>query len=410
MFLRLPRWFIIAPLGCLCLFFPTSMAVHADGGAPNRAYVAGVAQGIEIIDISQQKAIGHMAVAGDPHTILLSLDGNYLSTTEPQLHRVAVILAGTGQIFCLATVPGHPTLLAIDSNTNTLFAASNDTSSVTAIDPESCHVKHIFQLGSPVYGLGVALVGTSSSPSSGNQLWVADSTALTVFDESKGTQIQQIPIPEGPRSLSIPPGSAVYVTTQHGSVITVDLNTSKVATLISGGKYGSMDFDENTGKISVPDQKNHQLVVLEPASAGFALPPEPGRTIPLKGTPTSVAITSDGQLAFVALEDGKVAMLDVPAHQITHTFDVGGNPHFIITGLNPPVFSTTPQLAHTLQTVITIATYVTVAVLLVVPLILFRRYVKTRRDDEGAEEDQLSREENRETVNVQPEMGQGEDE
>ncbi len=345
-FLRRSCWFIITMLGCLCLFFLTSMGVHADGGAPNRAYVAGAAKGIGIIDISQQKVIDHMAMVGDPHTILLSLDGNYLYTTEPQLHRVAIILAGTGQLFCVATVPGHPTLLAIDSNANVLFAASNDASSVTAIDPENCHVKHTFQLDHPVYGLGVAAVTTSLSPSSQNQLWVADSTALTVFDDIKGTQIQQIPVPEGPRALSIPPGSAVYVTTQHGSVITVDLNTSKVATLISGGRYGSMDFDENTGEIYVPDQKNHQLVVLEPVNAGFALPPEPGRTIPLKDTPTSVAITSDGQLAFVALEDGKVAMLDVPAHQITHTFDVGGNPHFIITGLNPPVFSTTPQLAH----------------------------------------------------------------
>ncbi|HEX3639826.1 MAG TPA: hypothetical protein VHV10_00905 [Ktedonobacteraceae bacterium] len=122
----------------------------------------------------------------------------------------------------------------------------------------------------------------------------------------------------------------------------------------------------------------------------------------------SVAITSDGQLAFVALEGGKVAMLDIPAHQITNTFDVGGNPHFIITGLNPPVFSATPQQAHILQTVITVAAYGIVAVLLVVPLIVFRRYAKARRDDEVNEEEQPSYEENGDTVNVQPEMRQGE--
>jgi DNA-binding beta-propeller fold protein YncE len=407
-FLRRSCWFIITILSCLCLFLPAPIVAHADGGAPNRAYVAGAAKGIGIIDISQQKVIDHMAVAGDPHTILLSLDGNYLYTTEPQLHRVAIILAGTGQLFCAATVPGHPTLLAIDPNANILFAAGNDASSVAAIDPENCHVKHTFQLSHPVYGLGVATVGTSLNH--GNQLWVADSTALTVFDDSKRAQIQQIPIPEGPRFLSIPPGSAVYVTTQHGSIITVDLNTSKVATLISGGSYGSMDFDENTGEIYVPDQKNHQLVVLEPVNAGFALPSEPGRTIRLEATPTSVAITSDGQLAFVALQGGKVAMLDIPAHQITKTFDVGGNPHFIITGLNPPVFSATPQQAHILQTMVTVATYVIVAVLLVVPLILFRRYVKAHRDDERDEEGQLSREENGDTVNVQSETGQRESE
>jgi len=385
------------------------MVVHADGGAPNRAYVAGAAKGIGIIDISQQKIIDHMAVAGDPHTILLSLDGNYLYVTEPRLKRIAVIVARTGATFCTVTVPGHPTLLAMDPNTNILFAASNDASSVTSIDPDNCHIKHVFSLNKPVHGLGVAAVGTSLSANSGNQLWVADSTGLTVFDDVKGTQIQQIVVPEGPRYISIPPGSAVYVTTQQGSVITVDLNTYKVITLISGGSYTAMDFDENTGEIYVPDQKNHQVVVLEPMNAGFALPHEPGRTIPLDATPVSVAVTSDGQLAFVALEGGKVAMLDIPTHQIINTFDVGGNPRFIITGLNPPVFAATPQQAHTLQNVITVVAYVIVAVLLVVPIILFRRYAKAHRD-EFAEEQQQPSQGNGDSTNAQSEAGQQESE
>ena len=387
MFARICRCFIITTLSCLCLFLLAPMAVHADGGAPNRAYVAGAAKGIAIIDISQQKVIDHMAVASDPQTILLSLDGNYLYATEPRSRSVAVIIAGTGVTFCKATVPGHPTLLAMDLNANLLFAASNDASTVTSIDPVNCHITYVFQLNKPIYGLGVAAVGTSLSPSSGNQLWVADSTELTVFDDLKGTQIQQIPVPEGPRYISIPPGSAVYVTTQQGSVITVDLNMYKVMTLVSGGSYASMDFDENTGEIYVPDQKNNQLVVLEPVNAGFSLPPEPSRTIPLGVTPISVAVTSDGQLAFVALQGGKVAMLDIPAHQITNTFNVGGNPHFIITGLNPPIFSATPQQAHTLQNVITVVAYVIVAVLLVVPIILFRRYAKAHRDELAEDED-----------------------
>ena len=407
MFARICRCFIITTLSCLCLLLLAPMAVHADGGAPNRAYVAGAAKGIAIIDISQQKVINHIAVASDPQTILLSLDGNYLYATEPRSGSVAVIIAGTGVPFCTARVPGHPTLLAMDPNINLLFAASNDASTVTSIDPVNCQIKHVFQLNKPIYGLGVAAVGTSLSPSRGNQLWVADATELTVFDDLKGTQIQQIPVPEGPRYVSIPPGSAVYVTTQQGSVITVDLNTYKVMTLVSGGSYTSMDFDENTGEIYVPDQKNRQLVVLEPVNAGFSLPPEPSRTIPLGVTPTSVAVTSDGQLAFVALQGGKVAMLDIPAHLITNTFDVGGNPHFIITGLNPPVFSATPQQAHTLQNVITVVAYVIVAALLVVPIILFRRYAKAHRD-ELAEDDQSPDARNEDIANAQPGTGQRE--
>ena len=400
MFTHISRWFIILTLSCLCLFLLAPMAVYADGGAPNRAYVAGTAKGIGIIDISQQKVVGHIPVSGDPHTTLLSLDGNYLYVTEPQLKRVAVVVAGTGATFCTTSLPGHPTLLAMDPNANILFAASNDASTVTAIDPVSCHIKHVFQLNKPIYGLGVAAVGTSLSPNSGNQLWVSDATNLTVFDDIKGTQIKQIPIPEQPRYISIPPGSTVYVTTQQGSVIAVNLNSYNVQTLISGGSYSAMDFDENTGEIYVPDQKNHQLVVLEPINAGFSLPTEPGRIMPLPAIPTSVAVTSDGQLAFVALQGGKVAMLDIPTHQITTTFDVGGNPQFIITGLNPPVFAPNPQQAHILQNVVTIVAYVIVAALLVVPIILFRRYAKAHRDD-LADENQESEQQDKHAENAQ---------
>jgi DNA-binding beta-propeller fold protein YncE len=363
------RWFIITTLSCLCFFSLAPITVQADGGAPNRAYIAGATKGIAIIDILQQKVINHMAIPGDPHTILLSLDGNYLYVTEPQLQRVAIIRASTGATLCTAPVPGHPTLLAMD-NANLLFAASNDASSITALDPNNCQILHIFQLNQPVYGIGVASIGTSLS--SGNQLWVTTSTELTAFDDINASQIKQISIPDGPRYISIPPGTAAYLTTQLGSVVTVDLKTYNVRTLISGGIYGPMDFDEGTSEVYVPDQKSHQLVVLQPAYGNSALPHEPLRTIPLEARPISVAVTSDGQLAFVALEDGKVAMLDIPAHHITNTFDVGGDLHFIITGLNPPTLSPplhqaqTSQQSWTLQIVLLLALCGSLIIILVI--------------------------------------------
>ena len=70
-----------------------------------------------------------------------------------------------------------------------------------------------------------------------------------------------------------------------------------------------------TGEVYVPDQKNMQLVVLNPVNAGFALPKEPARVIKLNVAPASIAITSDGQLGFAALQDGSVAMYDIPGQQ-----------------------------------------------------------------------------------------------
>jgi hypothetical protein len=99
--------------------------------------------------------------------------------------------------------------------------------------------------------------------------------------------------------------------------------------------------------------------------------------------PTSVAITSDGQLGFVALASGNVAMLDIPARELVTTIPVGGSPHFIITGLYPPVIGTTPQQASIWGTVINIAAYIFVVALFLIPILLFSRYAKASGSRNG---------------------------
>lgn len=115
-----------------------SMSVYADGGALNLAYVSGTTGGISVIDVGQGKVTKSIAVTGDPHTILLSQDGRYLYVTQPAIDQVAVIAARTGKVVCSAHLPGVPTLLAFDLNTNILFAAGNGATDVSAINPTNC--------------------------------------------------------------------------------------------------------------------------------------------------------------------------------------------------------------------------------------------------------------------------------
>jgi hypothetical protein len=134
-----------------------------------------------------------------------------------------------------------------------------------------------------------------------------------------------------------------------------------------------MDFDEQTGEIFVPDARHRQLDVLAPITPGFPPPKEPERTIALASPPNSVAITSDGQFGFVAMQGGSVAMLDIPGRQLVATFHVGGNPQFIITGLNPPIIGTTPQQATFVSWFLPLAAYILIGVLVIVPILVLRR-------------------------------------
>ncbi len=370
------RWLILLCFVCaLLLALSTPHDVHADGGAPNLAYVAGGSKGISIIDIMQQKVTGTIAVAGDPHSIYLSLDGRFLYVTQPMLGRVSMVSAQTKQILCSANVPGQPSLLAFDPGTNVLYAAGNGADSVSALDPTNCAIKFTIKTNGPVYGLQMALVGVSGpAGGNGNQLWVTDGTLLTIYD-SQGKVLTNVAIPGGPRYLSIPTGVTAYVTTQSGGVDAIDLATRQVSRpLITGGTFGPMDYDAYTDEVYVPDSQNKQVDVLAPVtSAAGPLPHEPSRVIHLSVAPESVAITSDGQFGFIALRGGNVAMLDVPGRQIVDTIFVGGSPHFIITGLYPPLIGSTPQQASVLGTIINILAYALIAALILVPILLLRK-------------------------------------
>ena len=338
--------FLLVLLLLIGIFSPSA---RADGGAPQLVYVAGAARGISIIDIAQRRVTGTISVAGNPHTVLLSLDGSALYVTRPTPGQVAVIGAKSGKTLCTVSLPGQPSLLALSLDSTVLYAAGQGDTNVRALDPQTCAVKRTFETLEPVYGLAVtASTAANATPSTPNQLWITGTTSLTIFD-ANGQLLGSVPIGGGPQNISIPGGFTAYVTTRQGTVVAVDLNSRQVIrTLLSGGQFGPMDYDANTGEVYVPDRQHNQLDVLAPVVADTTVTQqEPARIIRLSSSPQSVAITSDGQLGFVALSNGQVLMLDVPRRSIVISITVGGTPHFIITGLYPPANAplTTPQQA-----------------------------------------------------------------
>jgi DNA-binding beta-propeller fold protein YncE len=367
----------------VAVLLPPSIA-HADGGAPNLAYVSGTSKGVSVVDVQQQKITGTISVPGNPDTVSLSLDGRFLYVTQPQLNKVSIVAAKTGEIICSADVSGQPTLLVFDSNVNALYAGGSGASSVTVLDATNCKVKRVIQTAGPVFGLAFAAIGTSVSAGTGDQLWVANPSSIGIFDDISGKGLGTVLLPEGPRYLSIPPGATVYAATAKGTVVAIDLNAPyTVTSLLSGGDYGPMDYDATTGEVYVPDQKNNEFVVLTPMNAGFKAPKEPNRVIKVTARPVSIAITNDGQLGFGALDNGSVVLYDIPGRQIITTIQTGGSPRFVISGVYPPTFGTTPQQASLFEQAANIAGYLIVVALLVVPILLFRRYARRRDPKEG---------------------------
>lgn len=362
--------------------------VRADGGAPNLAYVSGTTAGVSVIDVGLSKVTKTLAIPGDPHTILLSLDGSLLYVTQPALEQVSILAANTGKTLCTAHLAGEPTLLALDQNNNALYVAGNGAAHVNELDITNCSVRHVFQTDSPVYGLAFGTINGVE-----DVLWVAGAKDVTIFNTQSTQLLGTVAITGNPRYLTMPQGGQLaYVTTQQGGVDAIDFKTRQVYPLLTGGNFGPMDYDALTGEVYVPDAQHNAIDVLNPVDSSVTTPPnEPERVISLSAPPQSVAITSDGLLGFVAMQGGKVAMLDLLGRHIVYTVATGGDPHFIITGLYPPtgkatlpkpiptsVPSSTAQPAGTLNPVI-IALFSIAAVAFVIFIVLLVVLIRTGR-------------------------------
>lgn len=312
--------------------------VYADGGAPDLAYVAGASEGVGIIDVAQRKLARTFAIAGDPRMILLSLDGQLLYVPEAAAGRVVALAAKTGQTICSAAFPGHPSLLALSSDGTTLYVAGANETTILAVNAQTCQIEHSFQNAEPVSWLAVTI-----SNAQGNQLWVAGTSSVSVLD-AQWQMSANIPIAGTPLFLSLPNSLTAYVATSQGDIEAIDMSTYQVFdTIHLGGTFGPMDFDAATEEVYVPDIEHNQIVVIASLLNEPPFPQEPEQVIHLNGTPESIAITFDGQLGFVALAGGQVAMLDIPGRSLVATIPVGGQPHFIITGPFPPTAIPAPQ-------------------------------------------------------------------
>ncbi len=364
---------------CVCITLCLLQPARADGGAPNLAYVAGTPKGISVIDIAQQAVVRSIATPESPQSLLLSIDGRYLFLTQPQQGRFLALSAKTGETICSAQVPGGPSLLTLDPTSNVLYVAGNAANRVTELDGLTCQVKRVFLTQDPVYGIALAFAGANLTNTKDNQLWVATTQALQTFDASSGQPLATMALPQGPQFLTIPPGATAYAATRQGSLEAIDIKSHTMLPLVTGGSYGPMDFNEQTGEIFVPDRKKTRLLVLSPMTVGAPLPQEPRRVVAFPSAPVSVAITSDGQLGFVALQNGTVQMLDLPGRQTITTLFVGGSPHFIVTGLYPPLVGLIPQETTLLGTLVNDGAYTLLFLLVFLPLTYFWFLARKKR-------------------------------
>ena len=199
---------------------------------------------------------------------------------QPALNQVSVLAAKSGQLVCTVHVAGAPSFLSYDPQSNSLFVAGDQAASVSNIDLANCKILHTFPTSAPVYGMAIVNLASSTQ---NNQLWVSNGAGVTVFDAKTRQVLATVALPGGARAICVPNGLWVYVTTQQGSLYAIGLSAPhQLLPLLIGGQFGTMDFDEVTGQIYVPDSLHHQLdEITPPDPTATTAPREPAYTYAL---------------------------------------------------------------------------------------------------------------------------------
>jgi YVTN family beta-propeller protein len=341
---------LLLALGLACAALGAASTAHADGGAPNLAYVSGTKDGISVIDIASQTISATINVDGDPRGMVLSADSRYLYVAQAQKNSIAVVDAHAHQVTSTLPVGSGPTAVTLDLiSSNHLWVANTGADTVTVLDPDAGKTLATVQVGLHPTSIAIATPTSGISETDGtSEVLVAnhDGQSVSIIGSESFQVITTVSLPkaERPIGVTVPgTGGTAYVSTDQGNVYGLTLASHQFfGPLFTGQQLHFMDYDATNGEVYVPDSQANVVNVLRPVFSSTKLPTklpqEPARTLSIRGAPVSVAITNDGTLGLVAQQgSGNVTMLDVPGHKAVLTIHVGGTPQFLITGPYPPL-------------------------------------------------------------------------
>ena len=349
---RTRMFLLLVIIGVLGATLGTTHSAHADGGAPNLAYVAGAGTNgnqVAVIDIAKKQVTGHITIGNAPHALALSSDARMLFVAASSGEGVAVVDAHALTVSATIKTPAPPLNLAINyTNTPTLFITLSNGTLVLA-NPDTNAVRATIPLGQRLDGVGVAGPGNGTVSGQDLEIYVADPVANQVIVVNARTQaiLARIAVPGGPSGIVVSPsGGIIYVLTHAGTIVVIGLASHSVLgnplLNVPGAHFGAADYDAITNQVYVPDAAHHIVYILAPVTSAYGTRAiaEPRATLPFTNGPSAAAITFDGAYSFVATTDGgQVTMFDATTRTMLATIAVGGAPTAIITGPYPPVLN-----------------------------------------------------------------------
>jgi len=358
--LRPRRWYqraiaVALVFYSLLVVLSTARVAHADGGAPNLAYVAGAGNAgtsVAIIDLAKQQVTGTIDVSEKPAGLVLSTDAHYAYIVQSIAHQVAIADAQQKKIIAQVSTGLTPRAIAIDvsSGTTLLYVANSGDNSLSIISPDKRQSLATISVGEQPVSVAIAGAGSGIANVVDPEVYVANEAgaSVSILSTQRRQIVATVALTTHPVAIVVPAsGGVAYVATQEGTVEAIHLISHRLlgtVVTIPDAHFGTMDYDAITGQIYLPDATNHVVHILAPVSlptnGSLRVPQEPIHTITTMRNPTAVAITFDGTIGAVAEQNsGNLLLFDATNRQTLANIAVGGTPVAVIMGSYPPLLN-----------------------------------------------------------------------
>ncbi|WP_163720263.1 YncE family protein [Mycolicibacterium psychrotolerans] len=284
-----------------------------------------------------------IAVGSRPSAMVMTSDGR-MFVANTGSNTVSVINTVTGQRIDANTsvfsrdisVGSAPSALGLSTDGKRMYVANTRSGSVTVIDTAT--YKRV-DANTSIFSTSIA-VGSSPAAMalSGTRLYVANrgSNTVSVIDTTINKMVdinanvsgnQSISVGSGPTALELS-GNRLYVANRSSNTVSViDTSTNTVIKTIAVASQpsdlaiGSNDrlYVVGNGTVSIINTGTDELASVDPKGSGT-------NPIPVGLSPSSVAVSPLGNLAYVANGDDSISVIDTEAFTVLRTVAIDSDP------------------------------------------------------------------------------------
>ncbi|MEO3757117.1 Ig-like domain-containing protein [Mycobacterium sp. B14F4] len=217
---------------------------------------------------------------------------------------VSVIDTTTNTVVKTIAVGTRPTGVTVSPDQTKVYVANSWSNTVSVIDTTTNAVTATIAVGSGPVALAVSPDGT--------RLYVANISANTVsvVDTATRTVISTVRVGSYPNGVAVSPdGTRVYVTNKYSYTVSViDTSTNTVAATVRVG-YTPSAVTVGATRAVVTNQSGNSITVINTTTATPTVITT--ITLPTGAAPTSVVLSKDNTLAYVANSNDTISVIDL---------------------------------------------------------------------------------------------------